>query len=255
MPLDVHQFPCLDDNYGFLIRCPESGITAAIDTPDAAKILEESRAIGWDINEIWNTHHHWDHAGGNAEIVKASGATITGPAAEADKIGQIDHPVSHGDRVRLGTQEAEVLDVGGHTLGHIAYYFPDSDVVFCGDALFALGCGRMFEGTPEQFVASLQRLKHLPGSTSVYCAHEYTAANARFAMSVDPDNALLQAYAHRVEELREAGQPTVPTRIDIERQANPFLRWDDKAIRARLGLEEVSDIEVFAELRQRKDHF
>lgn len=255
MPLDVHQFPCLEDNYGFLIRCPSSGVTAAIDTPDAQTILAESKAIGWDIHEIWNTHHHWDHAGGNEAIVKETGAKITAPEAEAGQIGPIDHPVRHGDRVRLGEQEAEVLDVGGHTLGHIAYYFPDNDVVFCGDALFALGCGRMFEGTPEQFVTSLQRLKHLPGTTSVYCAHEYTAANAKFALSVDPDNTMLQAYAHRIESLRANGQPTVPTRIDLERQSNPFLRWDDPDIRKRLGMEDASDIEVFAELRHRKDVF
>jgi hydroxyacylglutathione hydrolase len=255
MALDVFQFSCLSDNYGYLIRCSETGACAAIDTPEAPKILSEARAVGWEIGEIWNTHHHWDHAGGNGEIVSATGATITAPKAEADAIGPIDHPVGHGDRVRLGNQSAQVIDVGGHTLGHIAYWFEEANVAFVGDALFALGCGRLFEGTPQQMHASLSRLKALPPETVIYCAHEYTAANAAFALSVDPDNAALQSYARRVSERRGRGEPTVPTVLAAELEANPFLRWDDPALRAHLGLQAAQDWEVFAEVRRRKDSF
>lgn len=255
MALEVRQFPCLQDNYGFLIRCSETGACAAIDTPEPARILEEARAIGWRVTEIWNTHHHWDHAGGNDTIRAATGAVVTAPAAEVDKIGHVDQPVRHGDQVRLGAQHAQVIDVGGHTLGHVAYWFEDADVAFVGDALFALGCGRMFEGEPAQMQGSLARLRALPPETVIYCAHEYTAANARFALSIDPDNAALQSYAKRVETRRAANEPTVPTVLAAECEANPFLRWDDPALRARLGLEAASDVDVFAEVRRRKDVF
>lgn len=255
MALDVRQFACLKDNYGYLIRCSETGACAAIDTPEAGKILHEARALGWDISEIWNTHHHWDHAGGNAEIRAQTGARVIAPAGEAETIGHVDRPVSHGDTVRLGDQLAEVIDVGGHTLGHVAYWFKEAKAAFVGDALFALGCGRLFEGTPQQMHASLSRLKALPDDTVIYCAHEYTAANAEFALSIDPENPALQAYAERVAALRERGRPTVPTTLKAERDANPFLRWDDPALRARLGLEQAEDWEVFAEVRRRKDAF
>lgn len=255
MALDVRQFACLQDNYGYLIRCSETGACAAIDTPEAGRVLSEARAMGWEVSEIWNTHHHWDHAGGNAEIRSETGAAVIAPAGEVETIGHVDRPVSHGDRVRLGRQEAEVIDVGGHTLGHVAYWFRQANVAFVGDALFALGCGRLFEGTPQQMHASLSRLKALPDDTVIYCAHEYTAANAEFALSVDPENAALQTYAERVAVLRERGEPTVPTTIGAERGANPFLRWDDPALRDRLGLERAEDWEVFAEVRRRKDVF
>lgn len=255
MALDVRQFPCLSDNYGYLIRCSETGACAAIDTPDASRILEEARAIGWEIGEIWNTHHHWDHAGGNAAIREACGARVVAPAAEAPTIGHVDRSVKHGDTVRLGDLEADVIDVGGHTLGHVAYWFREAGAAFVGDALFALGCGRLFEGTPEQMHASLSRLKELPPETVIYCAHEYTAANARFALSVDPENAALQAYAEEVAVKRENNEPTVPTTIRAEREANPFLRWDDPTLRRTLGLEQAKDWEVFAEVRRRKDSF
>jgi hydroxyacylglutathione hydrolase len=255
MALQIRQFACLHDNYGFLIACSETGACAAIDTPEPARILEEARAAGWQVSEIWNTHHHWDHAGGNDTIRAANGARITAPAAEADKIGHVDAPVHPGDRVRLGKLEAQVLDAGGHTLGHIAYWFESEGVAFVGDALFALGCGRLFEGTPGQAQAGLARLRALPEDTVIYCAHEYTQANARFALSVDPDNDALQAYAREVEARRARGEPTVPTSIARERAANPFLRWDDAALRARLGLETAQDWQVYGEVRARKDRF
>jgi hydroxyacylglutathione hydrolase len=255
MALEIRQFPCLSDNYGYLIRCSETGACAAIDTPDPAVIEAEAEKAGWDLSEVWNTHHHWDHAGGNEALRASRGVTITAPASEAANIGHIDTPVAHGDIVRLGNQTAQVIDVGGHTLGHIAYWFEEAGAAFVGDALFALGCGRMFEGTPQQFHASLSRLKALPPQTVVYCAHEYTAANAAFALSVDPDNDALKAYADMVTAKRSRGEPTVPTTIAAEREANPFLRWDDPALRARLGLEQAEDWQVFAEVRRRKDVF
>jgi len=255
MALDVRQFACLDDNYGYLIRCSQTGACAAIDTPDAGRILAEARAMGWEIGEVWNTHHHFDHAGGNDEIRAQAGAAIAAPAAEAGAIGHVDRALSHGDTIRLGEQEAQVIDVGGHTLGHIAYWFKHANVAFVGDALFALGCGRLFEGTPQQMHASLSRLRALPPETVIYCAHEYTAANARFALSVDPENPALQSYAERVAVARDNNAPTVPTVLSAELEANPFLRWDDPALRARLGLESAEDWEVFAEVRRRKDSF
>lgn len=255
MALEIRQFPCLQDNYGFLVRCSETGDVAVIDTPEAEVILEEAETLGWPITAIWNTHHHWDHAGGNAAIAKATGAQIIAPRAEQATIGHVDQPVSPGDTVMLGDERAQVIDVGGHTLGHVAYWFEDAGVAFVGDSLFALGCGRMFEGTPEQMQAGLARLRSLPPETVIYCAHEYTQANARFAVSIDPDNQALQSYERRVDALRADDQPTIPTVLAAECEANPFLRWDDEGLRARLGLQTASDAQVFAELRRRKDTF
>lgn len=253
--LEIRQFACLEDNYGFLARCSETGACASIDSPDARMILAEADSAGWQISDIWNTHHHWDHAGGNDAVREASGAKITAPASEADKIGHVDRAVKPGDRIRLGALEAEVIDTGGHTLGHIAYWFASENVLFAGDALFALGCGRLFEGTPEQAQAGLARLRALPDAAMVYCAHEYTAANARFARHIDPENAVLADYASEVEALRAEHKPTVPARLGREKDTNPFLRWDDAALRARLGLERASDAAVYAAVRQAKDSF
>lgn len=253
--LEIRQFPCLSDNYGFLVHDPASGETATIDTPDADRILAEAANASWTITQIWNTHHHYDHAGGNAAIKAATGARIFAPASEAAQIGEIDTPLSDGDSVRLGAHVAAVLHTPGHTLGHICYHFADDRIAFVGDTLFALGCGRLFEGTPEQMWASLSRLAAWPDETRIYCAHEYTQANAAFALSVDPDNRDLQAYAAAVDAERARGEATVPTTIGAERDANPFLRPGDAAIRRRLGLETASDSAVFAEIRRRKDNF
>jgi hydroxyacylglutathione hydrolase len=255
MPLDVIRVPALSDNYAFLIRCSQTGRTAVIDTPEAIPILAAAREAGWRIDEIWNTHHHADHVQGNAEIADLEGAAITAPDSEAGQIGAVTRRVRPGDRINLGACEAQVLDVGGHTRGHIAYWFDQDKALFCGDALFALGCGRMFEGTPEQMQAGLARLRALPDDVVVWCAHEYTASNAKFALSVDPDNPQLRAYAEEVFEKRERGEPTVPTTMAREKAANPFLRWDDPAIRARLDMTDADDVAVFAELRRRKDGF
>jgi hydroxyacylglutathione hydrolase len=222
MPLTVRQFPCLSDNYGFIIRDEASAKTAAIDTPDAGAVLAELRAAGWGLDFILNTHWHADHAGGNAEIKAATGATIVGPA-EVARIAPLDHPVADGDMVDVGETRFQVIGCGGHTLGHITYFDPENHIAFVGDTLFALGCGRLFEGTAEQMWTSLQRLAALPDDTRVYCAHEYTAANARFALTVD-DAPELKARAKAIFAAREAGEPTVPTTIGLEKATNPFLR-------------------------------
>ncbi|MET0251661.1 MAG: hydroxyacylglutathione hydrolase [Novosphingobium sp.] len=252
--LEVHQFPCLSDNYGFLLHDTASGETACIDTPDADAYLVEAANRGWQITQIWNTHWHPDHAGGNAEIKQLTRCTITAPAAEAGRIVGVDRSVADGDVVRLGEHEARVIDVGGHTLGHIAYHLPDAGIAFVGDSLFALGCGRMFEGTASQFWASLSRLRALPPATTLYCAHEYTASNAKFALHAEPDNAALQAYAAEVEQRRGRGEPTVPTRLDRELAANPFLRAADPAMQERWGTP-GDPIATFAALRAAKDSF
>jgi hydroxyacylglutathione hydrolase len=251
--LQIHQFPCLSDNYGFLAHDPASGATAVIDTPDAEEILRQADAKGWRITDIWNTHWHPDHAGGNAAIKARTGARVTGPA-EVERIGQPpDRVVSEGDVVRLGALEARVLDVGGHTLGHIAYVFDAEKTAFVGDALFALGCGRLFEGTPQQMWTSLQKIAALPDDATLYCAHEYTQANARFAITVDPDNNTLQSRIAEIDRMRAAGKPTVPMTLRQEKDTNPFLRAPK--LKAAVVSPNAADWEAFAEIRKRKDAF
>ncbi|RKF19244.1 hydroxyacylglutathione hydrolase [Altericroceibacterium spongiae] len=251
--LTIHQFPCLSDNYGYLLHDSASGETVCIDTPDADTYLREAGARGWQITQIWNTHWHPDHAGGNEAIKAATGCTITAPAGDAAKIAGIDRQVGQGDSVRIGDYSAEVIDVGGHTLGHVAYFLPAAGFAFVGDSLFALGCGRMFEGTAPQFWESLSRLKALPADTLIYCAHEYTAANARFALHADPGNRALESYAAEVKAMRESDRPTVPTLLSRELATNPFLRADDPAMQKRWG--GTTPAETFAALRAAKDTF
>ena len=251
--LEIHQFPCLSDNYGFLLHDDASGETTCIDTPDAEAYLREAAAKGWRITQIWNTHWHPDHAGGNAAIKAATNCAIIGPA-EVERLGTApDRVVADGDTVRLGSHKATVIDVGGHTNGHIAYHLAADGIAFVGDALFALGCGRMFEGTAPQFWASLSRLKALPPQTTLYCAHEYTASNARFALHADPENEDLIDYANEVAERRSRGEWTVPTKLARELAANPFLRADDPSLQARWG--GGNAIATFAALRAAKDSF
>jgi hydroxyacylglutathione hydrolase len=251
--IEVHQFACLSDNYGYLVHDRASGETVCIDTPDAEACLAAARARGWTITQVWNTHWHPDHAGGNLAVKAATGCTITAPAGDSARIEGIDRTVDGGDTVTIGAVTAEVIAVGGHTLGHIAYHLPEAGIAFVGDALFALGCGRMFEGTPEQFWASLARLKGLPPATRIHCAHEYTQSNARFAVHADPDNAALAAYAAEVTERRSIGLPTVPMPLDRELACNPFLRADDQALQARWGGGDA--VATFAALRAAKDGF
>ena len=239
MALIVRQFPCLSDNYGFLARDEATGQVACIDTPDAAVILRELDNLGWSLTLILNTHWHPDHAGGNAEIKAATGAQVIGPA-EVEKISPVDRKVTHGDVVELGETRLSVINTGGHTLGHITYFDSADQIAFVGDTLFSLGCGRLFEGTAEQMWASLSRLAALPDETAVYCAHEYTASNARFALTLD-DAPALKARADEVFAARERGEPTVPTTIAREKATNPFLRAGDAA--------------RFAAVRTAKDNF
>lgn len=251
--LQIHQFPCLSDNYGFLIHDPASSATATVDTPDADEIMRQAAARGWRITDIWNTHWHPDHAGGNAAIKAATGARVTGPA-EVQRIGHApDRVVAEGDVVKLGDVPARVLDVGGHTLGHIAYVFDADKVGFVGDALFSLGCGRLFEGTPQQMWTSLQKIAALPDDMTLYCAHEYTQSNARFAITIDPDNAALRARVAEIEKLRAEGKPTVPMKLRQEKDTNPFLRAP--ALKGALMLPNATDWEAFADIRERKDRF
>ncbi len=251
--LEVHQFPCLSDNYGFLLHDPDSGETTCIDTPDAEAYLREADSKGWRITQIWNTHWHPDHAGGNEAIKAATGCRITAPAVDAPKIASVDHTVKNGDTVTLGAWTGHVIDVGGHTMGHVAYHLPAASIAFVGDSLFALGCGRMFEGTPQQFWTSLSRLKALPPDTTLYCAHEYTQANARFALHADPDNVELQLYAREVDERLAKGLATVPMQLERELRTNPFLRADEEPLRDRWGGQ--TPVETFAKLRAAKDSF
>ncbi|MBE8190858.1 MAG: hydroxyacylglutathione hydrolase [Alphaproteobacteria bacterium] len=252
---EVCQIPCLQDNYGYLIHHPKSGQTACIDTPETQPILTALQTRGWDLTYIWNTHHHHDHAGNNEEIKAQTGCTIIGPAGEADKIPAIDKAVDDGDAITLGDMLVQIFNVGGHTLGHIAYYIPEAHLAFVGDSLFALGCGRIFEGTPQQMWQSLQKLNALPDGTKIYCAHEYTQANATFAITIEPDNIDLQKRVQAISEARTQGQPTIPTEIALERATNPFLRPHSAAIRAHLNMTAASDVEVFAAIRRQKDNF
>ena len=247
MPLDIRQFPCLSDNYGFILRDRASGRTACVDTPDAEAILLALKSVGWTLDLILNTHWHPDHAGGNAAIQAATGARIVGPA-EVRRIAPLDREIRSGDSVELGDTRFEVIDCGGHTLGHIAYVSPPDKVVFVGDTLFAMGCGRLFEGDAAQMWASLQRLSALDPETTVYCAHEYTAANARFALSIDEDPRV-RDRAEAVFAARARGEATVPTSVGLERDTNPFLRAPLLAPGA--GSPEAA----FAQIRDAKDSF
>jgi len=251
MPLKVHQFPCLEDNYGFLAHDEETGATACIDTPESGAILRELDKLGWKLDLILNTHWHPDHAGGNAEVKAATGAAVIGPM-EVTRISPLDREVSGGDVVALGATHFQVIETGGHTLQHITYFDQADRIAFVGDTLFALGCGRLFEGDAAQMWESLQKLASLPDDTTVYCAHEYTASNARFALSVDDDPAL-QRRAEQIFAARERGEPTVPTSIGLEKATNPFLRAPKLA--GRVGAAGKPDFEAFGAVRQAKDNF
>jgi len=256
--LEVHLFPCLLDNYGFLLHDPASGETACIDTPDAEEYLRQAGAKGWRITQIWNTHWHADHTAGNAAIKKAAqerwgACRISAPLADAEKIDGVDRTLREGDVLELGQVPARVIEVGGHTMGHIAYHLPSEHLAFVGDSLFALGCGRMFEGNAPQFWNSLKQLRQLPPQTTIYCAHEYSAANARFALHADPENAALAAYADEIDAKRARGAPTVPFPLERELATNPFLRADDPAMQAGWGGD--APHETFAALRAAKDRF
>ncbi|HXI86039.1 MAG TPA: hydroxyacylglutathione hydrolase [Parvularculaceae bacterium] len=255
MAIEIRQFPCLSDNYGYLVRDDASGLVAAIDSPDPAAINDALRHEGWRLDFIFNTHWHPDHAGGNLALKKKWGCRVVAPEGDAAKIVGIDQMARDGDVVALGDSKVRVIATPGHTLGHIIYYFEDDQAAFVGDTIFALGCGRLFEGTPAQMWASLSRIASLPEETKLYCAHEYTQANARFALTVDAKNGALLARAEKIDRLRAADKPTVPTSVGEERATNPFLRAGDDDFQAGLGMAGAGAIEVFAETRRRKDRF
>ncbi|MFH1806940.1 MAG: hydroxyacylglutathione hydrolase [Pseudomonadota bacterium] len=252
---DVILIPNRSDNYIYLVRCAQTGTTAVVDPGDAGPVIAELEKRNWDLDLILNTHHHNDHTGGNAGLQDRYKARLIGPDAESGKIEGLDDTVFEGDTVKIGLLLGEVIDVPGHTSGHIAFYFPDIQTLFSGDSLFALGCGRLFEGTPEQMWQSLCKLRRLPDDTQIYCGHEYTQSNARFAVTIEPDNAALQARAVAIDTLRAAGRPTIPSIMAAEKDTNPFLRADHAGIAATLGMTHASPEAVFAEIRSRKDRF
>ncbi|WP_159586141.1 hydroxyacylglutathione hydrolase [Chelativorans xinjiangense] len=255
MTLEIEQFMCRSDNFGILAHDSETGETALIDAPEERPILEAVERTGWAPTMILTTHHHGDHVAANLALKERFKLAIVGPAAEADKIPGIDRRVKEGDTVRVGRQEARVIETPGHTAGHISYHFADAGIGFTADTLFALGCGRLFEAKPPVMLNSLKKLAALPLETVIYCGHEYTKANARFALTVDPTNSALKERAKHIETLRSEGKPTLPTTLAEEMATNPFLRWHDPVIRRNLGMEGASDEAVFAEIRKRKDIF
>lgn len=253
--LEIRQIPVLNDNYVYLAHCTETEQTAVVDPAVVDPVLSALQETGWTLTHILNTHHHGDHTGGNLELKQATGCTIVGPRADKDRIPGIDIEVGEGDDYALGNAVARVFDVPGHTRGHIAYWFKESDALFCGDTLFVMGCGRLFEGTPAQMVSSLSKFDALPDSTRVYCAHEYTQTNGRFALTVEPQNEALQQLMKDVDLARKNGIPTVPSTLEQERATNPFLRSHSKDLQETLGMLGADPVDVFAEVRQRKDNF
>lgn len=251
--LDIHQFPCLSDNYGVLIRDADAGITASIDAPEAGAVRKALAEKGWKLTHILTTHHHGDHTDGNLALKAETNCKIIGPRAEAAKIPGIDVQVGDGDTFRFGGFEVRVFDTPGHTAGHISYYLPAAKVAFVGDTIFALGCGRLFEGDARMMWPSLKKLMALPADTTLYCGHEYTQSNAKFALTIEPGNEALKKRAQEIDSLRAAGKPTLPTRLDVELETNPFLRPHVAAIRKNLGMEKAEDWQVFGEIRERKN--
>jgi hydroxyacylglutathione hydrolase len=256
MTISVHQYLCLTDNYGALIHDPTTGATACVDVPEAAPTLAALAERGWNLTDILITHHHADHIQGVPDVmVKFPKAKVWGPAKDTARIPFLDHQLKEGDTAGVGSLRANVIETPGHTLGHIAYHFREDAVAFCGDTLFSLGCGRVFETPLAVMWTSLAKLAALPGETQVYCGHEYTQANGRFAISIEPGNSVLKARIEEIARLRAEGRPTVPTTIAAELAANPFLRVEEPAIRAVLGMAGAEPAAVFGELRSRKDRF
>ena len=255
MPTETRLFLCLSDNYGVLLHDPESGATASIDAPEAPPIEAALAATGWKLTDILVTHHHADHTGGIRALKDKYRCRVVAPAKEAARIPAVDETVREGDQVAVGKLTANVIETPGHTLGHIAYWFHGEQLVFVGDTLFSIGCGRVIEGTPDMMWASLKKLRDLPNDTEVYCGHEYTAANIKFARTIEPDNPVLAARDAQVGQLIAAGEPTIPVTIGDEKLANPFLRADLPEVTGILGMDGEPAAKVFAEIRARKNRF
>lgn len=255
MPLELITIPCLSDNYAYLLHDAATGDTALVDAPEAGPILSALSSRGWRLGQILITHHHADHIDGVADIVAATGARVLGAAADAHRLPRLDRALSEGDSVAVGGEEGRVIDVSGHTVGHIAFHFPQSAMVFTADSLMAAGCGRLFEGTPAQMWDSLSKLAALPPETLVCSGHEYTASNIRFALSLEPANPDLILRSERVALARGDGRPTVPSTLSEELATNPFLRAKLPQMKAAIGRASASDAEAFAEIRARKDRF
>jgi hydroxyacylglutathione hydrolase len=255
MPAEIRLFRCLQDNYGVLIRDAETGATAAIDAPEAAPVEAALKETGWTLTDILVTHHHHDHVGGIEALKSKYRCRVVAPAGEAAKIPAVDETVREGDTVSVGKLAANVIETPGHTLGHIAYWFHGAKVAFVGDTLFSIGCGRVIEGTMEQMWQSLKKLRDLPDETAIYCGHEYTLANIKFALSIEGDNAALRAREAQARQQIEAGKPTIPVTIGEEKKANTFLRADVADVAAAVGMAGQSADKVFAEVRERKNKF
>jgi hydroxyacylglutathione hydrolase len=253
MAAETHLFPCLKDNYGVLLHDPASGATAAIDAPEAAPVEAALKQKGWKLTDILVTHHHGDHTAGIAELKQRHGCRVVAPRAEAQRIPLVDVQVGEGDAVTVGELSGKVIETPGHTAGHISYWFAADHLAFVGDTLFSIGCGRVIEGTPEMMWQSLLKLRALPNETCVFCGHEYTIANIRFAETIEGDNMALMARAAEAADQIAKREPTIPTTIGAEKAANPFLRADLPEIAARLGMSGRSPAEVFAEIRERKN--
>lgn len=254
-PLELVVLPCLSDNYTYLIHDEASGATAVFDVPDAATVREALASRDWALSHILLTHHHQDHVAGVADLREATGAEVWGNAADADRLPPLDRALETGTEMTFAGRSMAMIDVPGHTIGHVAYHLPDEALLFSGDSLMALGCGRLFEGSAAQMHDSLTRLAALPEDTRICSGHEYTLTNARFALGVDPDNAALQDRASRAEAQRAGGEPTVPVRLSLECATNPFLRPHDPGLRAHLGMPDAPDLAVFARLRALRDTF
>jgi hydroxyacylglutathione hydrolase len=255
MPAETRLFNCLKDNYGVLLHDPESGATAAIDAPEAAAIEAALKATGWKLTDILVTHHHADHTDGIQELKDKYKCRVVAPAAEADKIPGVDLAVREGDKVTVGKLTANVIETPGHTNGHIAYWFHADKLAFVGDTLFSIGCGRIIEGTPGMMWRSLLKLRDLPDDTKIYCGHEYTAANIKFARTIEPNNAALAAREAEAKQQLADGKPTIPVTIGNEKKENPFLRADVPEVAAGIGMADKQPAQVFAEIRARKNKF
>ena len=255
MPLILTTVPCLKDNYAFIIANPATGEAAVVDVPEAAPINAAIKAGGWRLTTVLLTHHHWDHVDGLDGLDNRDALHVIGAKRDAHRLPKLDQAVSEGDTITVCGHDANILDVSGHTINHIAFHFPGEKLAFTADSLMALGCGRLFEGTPAQAWNSLKKLRALPRDTLICSGHEYTQSNGRFALALDPHNADLISRINEVDEARAEGQPTVPSTLDLEIRTNPFLRADAPDLMAHLSMTNADPADVFAEIRARKDRF